>query len=115
MLPRAGMATSRRERLSTELDGIVERLSALPAVRKVIVFGSLAEERVSSASDIDVIVVMDTDKRFMERLDELYRAAASRVALDILAYTPDEFARMKTHNSFVRTALENGKVLYEAE
>ena len=115
MLPRVGMATNRKRVLSEELDRIVERLAALPDVRKIIVFGSVAERRVSSMSDLDVIVVMKSDKRFLERLDDLYRAAVPAVALDILAYTPEEYAHMKAHSSFLQGALKNGRVLYEAE
>ena len=64
-----------------------------------------------SWSDIDLIVVK-TDKKFLDRLDEIYKDAD--VAMDVLVYTPEEFENMK-NRSFIRKAIEEGKVLYEAK
>jgi hypothetical protein len=31
----------------------------------------------------------------------------------MLVYTPEEFEEMRVNSQFVRTAIENGKVIYE--
>jgi len=97
--------------LKTELERIVNRLKMDPSVRKVLLFGSLARGDAHDHSDIDLIVVKDTTMRFLDRLDEFYDDA--REAMDVLVYTPQEFEEMK-ERPFIKMALREGKMLYEA-
>jgi uncharacterized protein len=97
--------------LKAELERIIGRLKADPSVRKMLLFGPLARGDARDHSDIDLIVVKDTQMRFLDRLDEFYDDA--REAMDILVYTPQEFEEMK-ERPFVRRALREGKILYEA-
>ncbi len=97
--------------LKAELERIVNRLKKDPSVRLVLLFGSLARGDARDHSDIDLIVVKETEKRFLDRLDEFYDDA--REAMDILVYTPQEFEDMK-ERPFVKKALKEGKILYEA-
>jgi uncharacterized protein len=97
--------------LNAELERILNRLKKDPSVRKVLLFGSLARGDARDHSDIDLIVVKDTQMRFLDRLDEFYDDA--RDAMDILVYTPQEFEEMK-ERPFVKRALREGKMLYEA-
>ncbi|TFH50218.1 MAG: nucleotidyltransferase domain-containing protein [Methanothrix sp.] len=97
--------------LNAELERILSRLKNDPSVRKVLLFGSLARGDARDHSDIDMIVVKDTQMRFLDRLDEFYDDA--REAMDILVYTPQEFEEMK-ERPFVKRALREGKMLYEA-
>lgn len=102
----------RKQRLQAELDRIVQVLAGLGA-RKVILFGSLARGAVRPDSDLDLIVIYDTAASFMARLDALYTALQPRLAVDLLAYTPQEWEQMQT-SAFVRRALAEGQVIYEA-
>jgi len=61
---------------------------------KIILFGSIIRGDWDSKSDVDVIVVYNTDKPFMVRLEELYMSWDIPKAVDILAYTPNEFEEM---------------------
>lgn len=97
--------------LKAELERIVNRLKSDPSVRLVLLFGSLARGDARDYSDIDLIVVKETEKRFLDRLDEFYDDA--REAMDVLVYTPQEFEEMKDRPFFKR-ALEEGRILYEA-
>ena len=97
--------------LNAELERILNRLKKDPSVRKVLLFGSLARGDARDHSDIDLIVVKETQMRFLDRLDEFYDDA--REAMDILVYTPQEFEEMK-ERPFVKRALREGKLLYEA-
>jgi Predicted nucleotidyltransferases len=81
--------------------------------QRIIVFGSLARGDWDEMSDIDVIVVYRTDKSFLDRLKELYLSWDIPKAVDILAYTPEEFEHMFQHNFFIQEALNTGEVLYE--
>lgn len=103
----------RRARLEAELERIVAELPAL-GVKKAIVFGSLASGRVGASSDIDLILVADSEERFTRRLDRFYQALRPSVALDLFVYTPEELAAMEESNPFIRAAVAGGRVVYEA-
>jgi len=102
---------SRKEELERGLKKIVERLKKDESIRLVLLFGSMARGDIGSESDIDLIIVKETDKKFLDRLDEFYEDAD--IAMDLLVYTPDEFERMKKR-SFIKRVSEEGVILYEA-
>lgn len=80
---------------------------------KIILFGSSVKGNQDFFSDVDVIVVYSTDKPFMSRLRDLYECWDIPRAVDILAYTPDEFQQMLKHSYFVQRAVNEGEVIYE--
>lgn len=96
------------------LDEELTRIFAPIRPRLVLMFGSRARGDADAQSDIDLIIVYDTDKRFMARLDELYTLWDLPIAVDMLAYTPEEFERMKRESYFVADAVQNGRVVYQA-
>ena len=96
------------------LENEIARVFAPVCPRKIILFGSRAREQADRESDVDVIVVYRTEKRFLDRLDELYALWDLPFAVDILAYTPEEFARMQENSAFVADAVANGKLILEA-
>jgi predicted nucleotidyltransferase len=103
----------RHRALKSELIRVVEELKKA-GVKRIILFGSLAKDDIGPASDIDLLVVQETKKRFIERLIELYEIINPKYALDLLVYTQSEFDEMKEKNSFVKQILREGKLLYEA-
>ncbi len=106
-------SASRRKALKKELVRVVEELKKAGA-KRIILFGSLAKDDISPASDIDLLVVQETKKRFIERLGELYELIDPKYALDLLVYTPSEFDKMKKESIFVKQILREGKLMYEA-
>ena len=62
-----------------------------------------------------MIVIADTEKTFFHRRDDF--GAVFEVwprAIDLLIYTPDEFAQMiREGNPFIERAMEEGVVIYE--
>jgi predicted nucleotidyltransferase len=80
---------------------------------KIILFGSYAGDNWDEESDIDIIVVYRTEKKFMDRLEELYMKWNLPKAVDILAYTPDEFADMMKDNFFIKQVVKEGIIIYE--
>ena len=80
---------------------------------KIILFGSGARGDADPQSDIDVIIVYQTEKRFMDRLRELHESWPLPKAVDILAYTPDEYEAMLEISAFVQDAVKQGFVIYE--
>jgi predicted nucleotidyltransferase len=82
---------------------------------RIILFGSHANGTADEESDIDLIVVYETEKRFLDRLRELYMAWDLPKSVDILAYTPGEFEELMETRAFVQDAVASGRVLYERD
>ena len=80
---------------------------------KIILFGSVAGGGSDEMSDVDLILVYNTDKRFMSRLKELYMSWNIPKAVDILAYTPSEFDDMAKESLFIREVMKTAEVIYE--
>lgn len=80
---------------------------------RIILFGSYARGEQDEWSDLDLIVVYRTEKRFLDRLKELYLAWSIPKGVDILAYTPEEFAGMVKENPFVQQVCREGMTIYE--
>ena len=102
----------RRSRLQAELDRLLP-LIIDEQTELVVLFGSMAQGRLRSTSDLDILVVRSDSRRPAERMDELYRRLQSRVALDLLVYTPEELKEARANSSFIRHALREGKILYD--
>jgi len=102
----------RQELLDRELERIIRVLRQMEA-QLIVLFGSVAREEIGACNDLDIIIVLDSDLPFIKRLGLLYERIQPRVGLDLLAYTPQEFERIR-ERPFVRQALQEGKVLYES-
>ncbi len=82
---------------------------------RVILFGSAAAGNASKDSDVDLLVVMQTDKRPVQQALEIRRRVPCSFPLDLLVKTPQEVERrVALHDFFVTTILAEGKVLYES-
>ncbi len=96
----------------TELEQIVRQLQEMGA-RRIILFGSRARGRARRESDIDLLVIMDDGRTFKERMREIYARLETDADVDILAYSPEEFERVR-RRAFFQRILKEGQVLYEA-
>lgn len=78
------------------------------------IFGSHARGTASAESDIDVIVVAPTDRPFVDRFrDYLPAIANAGVGVDLLVYTPEEFARMQAEERpFLVDALADARRIH---
>ena len=83
--------------------------------KKAIVFGSYARGDADRHSDLDLIVVVETERSFFKRHEEFAGLRdVWRRGMDLLIYTPEELADMLAeHRDFIETALEDGVVVYE--
>ena len=107
-------AIARKTLLEQELDRYVRVLKQAENPEKVIVFGSLATGNVHEWSDIDLVIVNQTNLSFLQRTRAIRKIIQPQVAVEILCYTPDEFARLcKERLFFQEEILGKGKLLYE--
>jgi len=109
-----GLKKKRKKILEAELKRIKSQIPGL-GVQKVILFGSLATGKVEKSSDIDLIIVKRSGKKFLDRADEFYEKLDPKVSLDIMVYTPKEFEKMGQTNTFIKRAIQEGKILYETK
>ena len=98
--------------LEQSLQVMVERLQAVEAVVRISLFGSYARGRHDLFTDLDVLVVMDTQMGLMERLRLLYSILAMPVDVDILWYTSEEFESLKEYEP-LKGILNGEQTLYE--
>jgi len=97
--------------LETSLERIILQISEIPEILKVISFGSYARGKRDLFTDLDLIVIMETEKEFIQRTANLYQLLHCDVDLDMLVYTPEEFNKMQ-EGRFLRNALQNAQVVY---
>jgi len=102
---------------SKELKNIQSRLKSIfeqNNVKRVVLFGSAARETETRKSDLDLMIVMETEKRFFDRFqafDQVFDLLKGK-AVDLLIYTPEELEAISSR-PFIRTILREGQILYE--
>lgn len=104
--------------MDVELELIADKLRPIfktHGVLKAIVFGSMARGECAKHSDLDLIVVMNTHKRFLDRYDDLLAPIVTAVdrPVDLLIYTPEEIDAI-SHRPFIARALHEGITIYES-
>ncbi|MCX8011718.1 MAG: nucleotidyltransferase domain-containing protein [Desulfobacterota bacterium] len=67
---------------------------------RIIILGPIARNDWDKVSDIDLIIVYQRDKPFLDRLKELYLSWDIPKPMDILAYNPEKFEQM-SHKIFL--------------
>lgn len=81
---------------------------------KIILFGSLPNQAVHEWSDVDLVIIQQTELPFTKRIREVLLLLQPKVGVDLLIYTPDEFEQMSKERLFVqKEILKKGKVIYE--
>jgi len=101
--------------IDVELANLVEMLKPYDPQR-IVLHGSLARGDWNRASDIDLIIVKDTDLPFTKRISEVIGLCDTTMNVEPLIYTPEELAIMlAAGSSFLENALTQGKVLYESQ
>ncbi len=97
------------------IDDVVNRLIDQYQPEKVILYGSCCKTgNREKGSDVDLLVVKDTDRRLIDRLIEVESLLSDRtLPLDIMVYTPEEMRRLFSQGSpFIEEVLEKGRLLY---
>ena len=98
-----------RQALQTYITTLKSRMS----VDGVLLFGSRAYGKPTKHSDIDVVVVSNHFKKmdFFDRLSFLSllrKDVAEDIALDVIGYTPAEFARGERQSAILKKAKNAG-------
>ncbi len=99
------------------LAGITRRIGEEFQTQKVVLFGSYAYGTPDLDSDVDLLVVLDSDEPMAQRIRRVTEVAKVRfLPMDVLVRTPAEIAeRLAMGDFFMAEILEKGKVLYSRE
>ena len=100
------------------IESIRERLLAEYDPLKVILFGSYAYGHPDRDSDIDLLIIKETNQRFIDRWVEVQRLLTGlhrHLLVETLVLTPAELdERLRIGDQFIMNIMERGKVLYAA-
>ncbi len=107
-------AARRRAVIEQAIDELVRIARGASDVREIMVFGSYAKDRVGPTSDLDVLVVRDTDLPRSQRGDDLLVAIRAGVGIDMIVVTPSERVDVLPGTSFGATILAEGRCVYAA-
>ena len=97
------------------LQEIVHRLVTGLHPHKIVLFGSYVYGTPTADSDVDLLVIVDTQARPVDRYLCVSRLLRPRpFPLDLLVKTPDEIAQaLDRDDAFIREIMAQGRVLYE--
>lgn len=86
------------------------RIKKAYAPERVILFGSRARDEHFNTSDFDFIIVSKKFSRipFLQRAPQIYDYWDESVDLEVICYTPEEFARKSKERGIVRRAMREG-------
>lgn len=110
VLTYAERSKARRVELEAGLAEIVRVAKGFPDVSAVYVFGSFGRGEIGPTSDLDVLVVRDTELRGARRAIDFAEATTRVVVpLDLVVVTPEEFREKLPVSSFGRTILRDAR------
>jgi uncharacterized protein len=109
-------AISKRTQIpQATIQNLVEQISVHFHPQKIILFGSYAYGIPRPESDVDLLVVMDTQLSELEQAAVICRTIPYRFGLDLLVYTPQRLAqRLEWGDSFLKEIVRRGVILYES-
>jgi predicted nucleotidyltransferase len=106
----------KRSRIPEEIiQELIKRIASHFHPEKIILFGSYAYGNPRPESDVDLLVIMETNLRETEQALLIRKYVNPLFGVDILVYTPSRLAqRLKWGDSFLREVIQKGLVVYES-
>ncbi len=104
-----------KTKFDEEIKIITDQIVKKYKPQKIILFGSGSSGRMRYESDIDLLIIKDTKKQYLDRVREVAQITDSKFPTDIFVLTPKELERAILENRFmiIDEILPKGKVLYE--
>ncbi|MEM3373712.1 MAG: nucleotidyltransferase domain-containing protein [Candidatus Woesearchaeota archaeon] len=90
---------------NSKIKNIVYQIKKKYNPEKIILFGSYAKGTENEKSDIDLLIIKETDKKFNKRTEEVLNKIEYDIPIDVFVYTPEEF---KKSNKLIEKALNEG-------
>ncbi len=101
--------------IEEKLKDVTDRLVKTFNPYQIIIFGSQVYGHSTPDSDVDLLIIMESDKRPAARAAQVSSVLRPRpFPMDILVRTPKEIQyRLDIGDYFIREVMEQGKTLYE--
>lgn len=80
--------------------------------QRAVLFGSYARGTADAASDLDLLIVCETERAFLERFRLFPEILEAFPGAELLVYTPSELEAMRARGGFVAQVEREGLVLY---
>ncbi len=98
-----------------QIEAVVRKIVDEFNPEKIILFGSYAYGKPSIDSDVDLLVVMESDEHPVRRATRIVSNLLDfPFPMDVLARTPQEIVRrLNVEDYFFREIIQQGQVLYE--
>ena len=107
-------SAERKRLLDQEMNRCVRLLTEHGSPEKVILFGTLAKGSVHEWSDIDLVVVEQTQLPFFQRIKKVKKLLQPKVGMDIMVYTQEEFDQLCADRPFFKEEIiGKGEIVYE--
>jgi len=96
------------------LQEVVRRILSVGFPLKIVLFGSMARGNARPDSDLDLLIIEDSDLPRYKRAARYLRALVGLFPeKDVVVWTPDEVQEWaEVPHAFITTALREGKTLY---
>lgn len=97
------------------VDKAVQQIAETFSPEKIIIFGSVAKGTATEHSDLDILVIMDTELEFPYREVEVRKVISNiQIPKDVLVLTPSEFAEYSEDSWDIAHEISlTGVVVYE--
>ena len=97
-----------------DLDDVVKQIIERFSPHKIILFGSYAYGQPHEASDVDLLVILDSKDKEAQEAVRICQGISYHFPLDLIVRTPETIQwRVSLGDSFLTEILKNGKILYE--
>lgn len=103
---------SLKDYFQKEISRAVSQLRSLNP-EKIILYGSASYGKLRQGSDLDFLIVRNTNKPFLQRNIDAAKCLDLNVPYDVFVVTPKEFQdRITSQDSFISTIIKRGTILY---
>ena len=106
---------NKRDRIpQAAINDVVRQIAEKFHPLKIVLFGSYAYGTPTRESDVDLLVVMDTDLKEIQQEILILKNIEHHFGLDVLVKTPETMkTRLQIGDVFLKEIAQKGKVLYE--
>lgn len=100
---------------SNKINEVISRIATKFNPEKIILFGSYANGIPNKDSDVDLLIIQESDLPMHQRgFDIRMSLRGMMIPMDILIYTKSEFDLEKDKSfSFLNSAMKNSKIVHE--
>jgi len=104
--------TNRKIKLRKALNSILKQLKNFGAI-KIYLFGSYVRDEIDVNSDLDIFVIMPSNKTGKEWINLIYSNIQRDISSDIIVFNDNEFRNQLSSNSFLENIINSGRLVYE--